>query len=341
MSLFCGKALAVTGPVETCPRGIGASSLVNPMSAASHSTAFVAPLPVTRGPCMRSTASTRPLLPRHGVHRPRRVAAPAVSCSLNDDLARAGVPVGAASGIEDLPLERVPPAGETLPEHWARPGVYGIYSEDGTLVYIAAVRDIKHAIDVHRVVLGDPRRVFAVRMISVDSVDDAPLGQLAYNWLVAHTNEGPGAPEGNTGEAREWHIDEMPREPGGDVYFNANVGTKQEDVEGEIKRILREHKVVLFMKGTREEPRCGFSNATVDLLKQRIGSGFECVDCLDEIKNRGLREGIKTYSDWPTIPQLYVNGDFVGGADIVATMDSNGELSAEFEKAGVPMLAAN
>jgi monothiol glutaredoxin len=110
-------------------------------------------------------------------------------------------------------------------------------------------------------------------------------------------------------------------------------------VEIEITRLLRAHKVLLFMKGTRDEPKCGFSERTVALLKKRVGEqGFACVDCLDDVRNRGLRDGIKKYSQWPTIPQVYINGDFVGGSDIILSMDESGELEAELRKAAVPVL---
>jgi monothiol glutaredoxin len=274
--------------------------------------------------------------------RTARAARPRVRASLGDLLTSGGVPVGAASGIEDLPLEPVPPAGIELPAHWARPGVYGVYGADGVLRYVAAVRDVRDAVEVHRTVIADEARCSAVRMMTVEAVDDAPLGDLAYNWLVAHTQEGPGAPEGNLMESgEEWRVEVAAEERGGEaVCFRKESGAEAEDVEAEIKRLLRAHKVLLFMKGTRTAPRCGFSEATVRLLTRRVGAaGFECVDCLDELGNRGLRDGIKAYSQWPTIPQLYVNGDFVGGADIVADMDSSGELAKELAKAGVPSVA--
>jgi len=99
-------------------------------------------------------------------------------------------------------------------------------------------------------------------------------------------------------------------------------------VEEEIERLVRGREVVLFMKGTRRNPMCGFSGRVVGALEELGGGGleFDCVDCLDEEGNPGLRQGIKDYSQWPTIPQLYVRGEFVGGADIVGEMVASGEL---------------
>ena len=89
-----------------------------------------------------------------------------------------------------------------------------------------------------------------------------------------------------------------------------------------IAKAVSDHPVVLFMKGEPEQPRCGFSAVVVQIL-DHLGVEFVGVDVLQSDE---LREGIKSFSDWPTIPQLYVKGEFVGGADIVREMFSTGEL---------------
>ena len=85
---------------------------------------------------------------------------------------------------------------------------------------------------------------------------------------------------------------------------------------------LAQHDVVLFMKGTPDAPRCGFSSLAVQIL-DHIGAPFVGVDVLQD---ENLREGIKAFTDWPTIPQLYVKGEFVGGCDIIREMFQSGEL---------------
>ncbi|KAL6436540.1 hypothetical protein ACFW04_004781 [Cataglyphis niger] len=85
------------------------------------------------------------------------------------------------------------------------------------------------------------------------------------------------------------------------------------------------------MKGVPEEPRCGFSNAVVQILRMH-GVTYEAHDVL---KDEELRQGIKDFSNWPTIPQVYINGDFVGGCDILLEMHKNGELIEELKKAGI------
>jgi monothiol glutaredoxin len=98
-----------------------------------------------------------------------------------------------------------------------------------------------------------------------------------------------------------------------------------------IAKSVAENQVVLFMKGEPEQPRCGFSAVVVQIL-DHLGVDFVGVDVL---QSDALREGIKAYSDWPTIPQLYVKGEFVGGADIVREMFQNGELKTLMAEQGV------
>jgi len=93
---------------------------------------------------------------------------------------------------------------------------------------------------------------------------------------------------------------------------------------------------VLFMKGTPQFPMCGFSGQVVQILDY-LGVPYKGVNVLD---NQDVREGIKTYSNWPTIPQLYVKGEFIGGCDIVREMFQSGELQQHFTEAGVPVKQA-
>jgi monothiol glutaredoxin len=98
-----------------------------------------------------------------------------------------------------------------------------------------------------------------------------------------------------------------------------------------IAKSVAEHPVILFMKGVPEQPQCGFSAVVVQIL-DHLGADFVGVNVL---QSDALREGIKTFSDWPTIPQLYVKGEFVGGADIVREMFENGELKTFLTEQGV------
>lgn len=92
--------------------------------------------------------------------------------------------------------------------------------------------------------------------------------------------------------------------------------------EQQIKQHIENNAIVLFMKGNAEMPMCGFSARAVNLLKS-CGATFATVDVL---KDETIRQGIKAYSNWPTIPQLYIKGEFIGGSDIMAEMFEAGEL---------------
>ncbi len=94
------------------------------------------------------------------------------------------------------------------------------------------------------------------------------------------------------------------------------------DSQTRIGELVKANDVVLFMKGTPLFPQCGFSSRAVAIL-ERLGAGFETVDVLQDPE---IRQGIKEYSDWPTVPQLFVKGEFVGGSDIMMEMFESGEL---------------
>ena len=94
------------------------------------------------------------------------------------------------------------------------------------------------------------------------------------------------------------------------------------DAKSRIDEIVKNNAVVLFMKGTPLFPQCGCSSRAVTIL-EHLGAPFESVDVLQDPE---IRQGIKEYSDWPTVPQLYVKGEFVGGSDIMLEMFQNGEL---------------
>jgi monothiol glutaredoxin len=104
-------------------------------------------------------------------------------------------------------------------------------------------------------------------------------------------------------------------------------------VQDRIRQEVSETPVVLFMKGSPVFPQCGFSAAVVQILSQ-LGVKFKGIDVLS---NPEVRQGIKDFSNWPTIPQLYVKGEFIGGCDIVREMYETGELKEVFEQKGVPV----
>ncbi len=107
------------------------------------------------------------------------------------------------------------------------------------------------------------------------------------------------------------------------------------DVNDRLSDIVNSNDVVLFMKGTPLFPQCGFSSRAVAIL-DHLGVAYDSVDVLQDME---IRQGIKGYSDWPTIPQLYVKGEFVGGSDIMMEMFESGELHDLLAEKGVPHAA--
>jgi len=106
-------------------------------------------------------------------------------------------------------------------------------------------------------------------------------------------------------------------------------------VSDRIRDLIASHDVVLFMKGVPAVPQCGFSGAVVQILG-RIGVAYDSVNVLED---GAIRDGIKAYSNWPTIPQLYVRGEFIGGCDIVREMFQSGELARLLESQSVARMS--
>ncbi len=104
-----------------------------------------------------------------------------------------------------------------------------------------------------------------------------------------------------------------------------------DESQARIQELVSANDVLLFMKGTPLFPQCGFSSSAITIL-DRLGVDYESVDVLQD---QGVRQGIKTFSDWPTIPQLYVKGEFVGGSDIMMEMYQSGELAEMMADKGV------
>ncbi|MGL5939065.1 MAG: Grx4 family monothiol glutaredoxin [Waterburya sp.] len=101
------------------------------------------------------------------------------------------------------------------------------------------------------------------------------------------------------------------------------------EVKAKIEQLVNDNKIMVFMKGSKLMPQCGFSNNVVQILNT-LGVPYETLDILADAE---IRQGIKEYSNWPTIPQIYINGEFVGGSDIVIELYQSGELQQMVEVA--------
>ncbi|OJJ94599.1 hypothetical protein ASPACDRAFT_55742 [Aspergillus aculeatus ATCC 16872] len=130
----------------------------------------------------------------------------------------------------------------------------------------------------------------------------------------------------------------QPRSPGSPLSFILNARLLSSETRTAIDKAVASAPVVLFMKGTPETPQCGFSRASIQIL------GLQGVDpkkfvAFNVLEDPELRQGIKEYSDWPTIPQLYLEKEFIGGCDILMSMHQNGELAKMLEEKGVLVAA--
>jgi monothiol glutaredoxin len=107
------------------------------------------------------------------------------------------------------------------------------------------------------------------------------------------------------------------------------------DARAKIEKLISENPVVVFMKGTPQFPQCGFSGRVVQIL-DHVGAPFVGVNVLEDAD---IRQGVKEFANWPTIPQIYIKGEFVGGADIAMEMFQSGELAQTLKDAGVALKA--
>ena len=105
-----------------------------------------------------------------------------------------------------------------------------------------------------------------------------------------------------------------------------------DDAKSNIDKLVNAEKVVVFMKGVPAQPMCGFSNAVIQILRMH---GVENFSAHNVLEDQALRSDIKEFSNWPTIPQIYMNGEFIGGCDILLQMHQNGELVEALEKIGI------
>ncbi|XP_078263109.1 glutaredoxin-related protein 5, mitochondrial [Rhinoraja longicauda] len=127
---------------------------------------------------------------------------------------------------------------------------------------------------------------------------------------------------------RRW----LTEDPGPAAAAGGGGGPGDEEVRRRLDGLVRKHKVVVFIKGTPAQPMCGFSNAVVQILRMH---GVQQYGAYNVLEDQEIRQGIKNYSKWPTIPQIYFDGEFVGGCDILLQMHQNGDLVEELKKMGI------
>ncbi|XP_058729104.1 bifunctional monothiol glutaredoxin-S16, chloroplastic [Vicia villosa] len=233
----------------------------------------------------------------------------------------------AVKNLGDTELVTVSDDGpsEELP---SEAGVYGVYDKDGELQFIGLSRNIAATVSAHRKSL--PELCGSVKVGVVDEPQREALTQAWKSWMEEHIKITGKVPPGNESGNATW-IRQPPKKkpdlrltPGRHVQLTVSL-------EELVDKLVKENKVVAFIKGSRTAPLCGFSQKVIGILEKE-GVDYESVDVLDEEYNNGLRETVKKYSNWPTFPQIYLNGELVGGCDILTSMHEKGEVAGLFKK---------
>ncbi|KAL8152600.1 hypothetical protein V2J09_010360 [Rumex salicifolius] len=225
----------------------------------------------------------------------------------------ASVSVGSDSSPDDL--AGILPSGT---------GVYAVYDQANELQFVGLSRNVAASILAHR--KSVPELCAAVKVGVLDEPDRNALTEAWKSWMEEHIEAAGKIPPGNEKGNTTW-VRAQPKKkadlrltPGSHVQLTV-------PLEQLIDQLVKENKVVAFIKGSRNAPLCGFSQRVVAILESQ-GVEYESVDVLDEEYNSGLRETLKNYSNWPTFPQVFVGGELVGGCDILTSMYESGELSS-------------
>lgn len=220
---------------------------------------------------------------------------------------------------EAIPLEENPRRlGEKLPY---ATGVYAMHDKSGELQFIGISRVVADSVLNH---LRDvPQLCGSVKIALVDAPDRTALTDAWKVWMEEHINAIGKVPPGNESGNTTWVKKRQAKPdlrltPGRHVQLTVTL-------EQLIDKLVKENEIVIFIKGSRTAPQCGFSHKVLTILNEQ-GVDYESVNVLDEDYNPGLRETLKVYSSWPTFPQVFVQGEFVGGADILTEMAEKGEL---------------
>lgn len=205
------------------------------------------------------------------------------------------------------------------------PGVYAVYDAQGTLQYVGISRKVGVSVQTHVEALPD--LTDSVKVGEMPGAGKEELTEAWKAWIQQAVEETGAIPPGNAPGEKKW---QQRRKRMAKPEIKLTPGKGLDDltcsIEDLIDQVVKTNRCVAFVKGTRYEPACGFSYKVLSMLTEISGQNFEVVNVLDEVYNPGLREAIKEYSQWPTIPQVFIQGEFVGGADIIEEMHSSGEL---------------
>lgn len=208
-------------------------------------------------------------------------------------------------------------------------GVYAVFDKEENLQYIGLSRKMDNSILNHMQELPD--LTASVKVLPVADTSREGLVAAWKVWIEQAAEQYGNIPPGNAPGETKWQS-RRPAPLKKEIRLTAGKAITGITIEQLVDRVVKDNKVVAFVKGSRTQPQCGFSFKMMTLLNE-ARADYEVVNVLDEVHNPGLREAIKTYSQWPTIPQLYINGEFVGGADICEQMAASGELQTMLKAA--------
>ncbi|KAL8504785.1 hypothetical protein ACS0TY_016102 [Phlomoides rotata] len=239
---------------------------------------------------------------------------------------RRSVVVSALKKLSEAELVAVSPENDgVIPPN---SGVYGVYNGSGELQFVGITRNLAASVLAHKNAV--PELCSSVKVGVVEGPDKTALTEAWKSWIQEHITATGKVPPGNEPGNSTW-VKKAPTKKS-DLRLTPGPNTQLTvPLEGLIDRLVKENKVVAFIKGSRNAPLCGFSQRVVAILESQ-GVDYESVDVLDEEYNSGLRETLKNYSKWPTFPQIFVNGELVGGCDILTSMYEKGELASLFKQ---------
>ncbi|KAL9303810.1 hypothetical protein ACSQ67_021073 [Phaseolus vulgaris] len=216
------------------------------------------------------------------------------------------------------------PAGE-LP---SGAGVYAVFDKVGEVQFIGLSRNIASTVSAHW--KSVPELCGSVKAGIVEEPDREALTQAWKSWMEEYIKVSGKVPPGNESGNATWVRQPPKRKPDLRLTPGRHVQLTV-PLENLIDTLVKENKVVAFIKGPRSAPLCGFSQRVIAILESEVVD-YESVNVLDEEYNYGLRETLKKYSNWPTFPQIFVDGELVGGCDILTSMYEKGELASLFKK---------
>lgn len=241
-------------------------------------------------------------------------------------------PPAAAPSLADTPAKAL--TAGIAPLLSCEPGVYAVYNSAGALQYVGLSRKMNASLAIHLAELPEGTCA-SVKLLPQPQAGKEALQAAWRAWVEeAVAAAGGDVPPGNTPDgSKAWTV----RRPGGggkpELRLTSGRGLADLTVplSSLIDDVVKGVRVVAFVKGTRLAPECGFSKRLLGCLEE-TGVAYEVCNVLDTVYNPGLRDELKSYSQWPTLPQLYAGGVFVGGSDLVAELHESGQLKALLEK---------